>query len=223
VDRQTFLRERRRMSEERFDTRHAPSYDAGYGEISPTHHRFVADVIRRCPPGGRILDAACGTGKYFAMILEAGCQVLGTDQSAGMLARAHARHPEILTYKVGLQELAYTGEFDAALCVDAMENVCPEDWPGVLANLRRALRPAGSLYLTVELSDEHDLARTFAEGVADGLPVVPGEHTSRDGGYHYYPSVDQVASWLAGVGLELVHDGYGDDYYHLLARAGGDR
>jgi hypothetical protein len=31
------------------------------------------------------------------------------------------------------------------MCVDAMENVFPEDWPQVLANLRRALRPGGHL------------------------------------------------------------------------------
>ena len=31
-----------------------------------------------------------------------------------------------------------------------MENVPPEDWPTVLANLRDAARPGGVLYLTVE-------------------------------------------------------------------------
>jgi len=45
-------------------------------------------------------------------------------------------------------DLAYAREFDAVMTVDAMENVPPEEWPLVLANLHRAVRPGGYLYLT---------------------------------------------------------------------------
>ena len=218
MDRGEWLRERRRVTTERFDTLHAATYDQQeWAVISPTHRRFVDRLIDRCPPGGRILDAACGTGKYFGMVLDAGRRVVGTDQSAGMLAQARAKHPDVPTETVGLQELAFDGEFDAVMCVDAMENVFPEDWPPVLANLRRALRPGGLLYLTVELIDERELERAFAEAAASGLPVVRGEHTSRGGGYHYYPSLEQVAAWVREAGLEALEDGQGDDYYHLLA------
>jgi ubiquinone/menaquinone biosynthesis C-methylase UbiE len=221
VDRSAWLRERRRVAEERHDTLHAATYDQQeWGAVSPTHRRFVTQLIERCPPGGRILDAACGTGKYFGMVLDAGRRVLGTDQSAGMLAQARAKHPDVPTEKVGLQELAFDAEFDAAMCVDAMENVFPEDWPLVLANLRRALRPGGHLYLTVELIDEQELERVFAEATASGLPVVRGEHTSPGGGYHYYPALDRVAAWVRDAGLEPVEDGDGDDYHHLLTRVG---
>jgi cyclopropane fatty-acyl-phospholipid synthase-like methyltransferase len=143
--------------------------------------------------------------------------VVGTDQSAGMLAQAHAKHPEVPTENVGLQELAFDAEFDAAMCVDAMEHVFPEDWPLVLDNLRRALRPGGHVYLTVELIDEQELERGFAEATASGLPVVRGEHTSRGGGYHYYPSLDQVAAWVRDAGLVALDSGVGDEYFHLLA------
>jgi SAM-dependent methyltransferase len=218
VDRGAWLRERRRVATERYDTLHAATYDQQeWAAISPTHRRFVDQLIRRCPPGGRILDAACGTGKYFAMVLDAGRQVVGTDQSAGMLAQARAKHPAVPTERVGLQELAFDAEFDAVMCVDAMENVFPEDWPPVLVNLRRALRPGGHLYFTVELIDEQELERAFAEATASGLPVVRGEHTSRGGGYHYYPPLDQVAAWVRDAGLKPLEDGVGDDYYHLLA------
>ncbi len=228
VDRRAWLAERRRVAEERYDTLFAATYDQEEGAVSPTHRRFVARLIEQCPPGGRILDAACGTGKYFAMVLDAGRLVVGLDQSAGMLAQARAKHPEVPTEKVGLQELARVAEFDAAICVDAMENVFPEDWPLVLANLRRALRPGGLLYLTVELTGEQELEQAFAGAVARGLPVVRGEHAGRGGGYHYYPSLGQVAAWVRDAGLRVVEegrsegDGYG--YHHLLAqaRAGDD-
>ena len=45
------------------------------------------------------------------------------------------------------------------MTIDAMENVTPEDWPPVLANLRRAVRPGGHLYLTVEEADEASSTR----------------------------------------------------------------
>jgi ubiquinone/menaquinone biosynthesis C-methylase UbiE len=222
VDREAWLRERRQTAEERHDTIHAFTYDDQYGEIGPTHRRFVADLLERCQPGGTVLDAACGTGKYFAMVLDAGRRVVGTDQSTGMLAKARARFPAVPLERVGLQELAFDAEFDAVMCIDAMENIPPEDWPRVVGNLRRALRPGGHLYLTVEQVDDEELDREYAEATARGLPVVRGEE-SRDG-YHYYPSREQVGYWMEEGMLVVVAedsspgDGYG--YLHLLARAG---
>jgi ubiquinone/menaquinone biosynthesis C-methylase UbiE len=220
VDREAWLRERRRTAEERHDTIHAFTYDEQYGEIGPTHRRFVADLLERCQPGGTVLDAACGTGKYFATVLDAGRRVVGTDQSTGMLARARARFPGVPLERVGLQELAFDAEFDAVMCIDAMENIPPEDWPRVVGNLRRAVRPGGHLYLTVEQVDDEELDRELAEATARGLPVVRGEE-SRDG-YHYYPSREQVGYWMEEGMLVVVAedyspgDGYG--YLHLLAR-----
>jgi SAM-dependent methyltransferase len=221
VDREAWLRERRRTAEERHDTIHAFTYDDQYGEIGPTHRRFVADLLERCRPGGTVLDAACGTGKYFAMVLDAGRRVVGTDQSTGMLARARARFPGVPLERVGLQELAFDGQFDAVMCIDAMENIPPEDWPRVVANLHRALRPGGHLYLTVEQVDDEELDRELADATARGLPVVRGEE-SRDG-YHYYPSREQVGYWMEEGMLVVVAEDYspgdGCGYLHLLARA----
>jgi ubiquinone/menaquinone biosynthesis C-methylase UbiE len=223
MDRQAWLRERRRTAEERHDTIHAFTYDDQYGEIGDTHRRFVTDLVEGCPPGGTVLDAACGTGKFFGLVLDAGRRVVGTDQSTGMLARARARHPAVPLERVGLQELAFEAEFDAVMCIDAMENIPPEDWPRVVANLRRALRPGGRLYLTVEEPDPAVLDRVQADAAARGLPVVPGEMAEEGAGYHYYPSREQVARWLEEAGLAVEAedrsdegDGYG--YLHLLAR-----
>jgi ubiquinone/menaquinone biosynthesis C-methylase UbiE len=223
VDRQAWLRERRQTAEERHDAIHAFTYDEQYGEIGPEHRRFVTDLLERVPPGGTVLDAACGTGKYFAMVLDAGRRVVGTDQSTGMLARARARFPAVPLERVGLQELAFDGEFVAVMCIDAMENVPPEDWPRVLGNLRRALRPGGHLYLTVEEPDQADLDRAQADAVARGLPVVPGEMAEEGAGYHYYPSRQQVAGWLEEAGLVVAAEGRSDEgegygYLHLLVR-----
>lgn len=226
MDRRAWLDERRAAAEQRFDTLYAPTYDQDDTPITSTHRRFVNRVIDSCPVGGTILDAPCGTGRYFGMVLAAGRRVVGIDQAGGMLAQARAKHSDVVLEKVGLQELSFDAEFDAAICVDSMENVFPEDWPIVLANLHRAVRPGSLVYLTVEQIDAAEIARVFEEATADGLPVVLGEHTRRGGGYHYYPTEDQVAGWLAAESLEIVDEGrssgnnYG--YHHLLVRGARD-
>jgi ubiquinone/menaquinone biosynthesis C-methylase UbiE len=65
----------------------AAAYDS-MGYPTTSHDRFVARLLDTCPPGGVVLDAPCGTGKYFANVAASGRQVVGDDQSAGMLEQA---------------------------------------------------------------------------------------------------------------------------------------
>ena len=227
MDRREWLAERRAAVEQDY-TRDAPMYDHGYDPATPVHRRFVARLAEMCPEGGRVLDAACGTGPYMSMVLDAGREVVGTDQSAGMVERARTKHPGVRVEQVGLQELAFVGEFEAAMCIDAIEHVPPEEWPKVLTNLGRALRPGGHLYLTVEEVDRGELDHAFAEATAASLPAIYGEDVGDEtGGYHFYPAREQVRRWLTKAGFPLVDeddewlDGYG--YHHLLVRAPAKR
>jgi SAM-dependent methyltransferase len=220
MERRAWLEGQRVSVEERYDQLYSPTFDDD-APISPTHLRFVERVIQSCPPGGALLDAACGTGRYFERVLSAGRTVVGIDQSAGMLSRARAKHPEVVIEKLGLQELGFEDDFDGAMCIDAMEYVFPEDWPLVLGNLNRAVSGRSLIYLTIEQVDEAEIARVFAESKAEGLPIVYGENVRR-GGYHYYPSPDRVSAWLRDEGLEIVDQGVSRgrtySYLHLLVR-----
>jgi SAM-dependent methyltransferase len=159
-----------------------------------------------------------------ALVLGAGRSVVGVDQSAGMLGKARAKHPDVVVERRGLQELEFAGDFDAAMCVDSMEYVFPEDWSVVLSNLRRAVRAGGLVYLTIEQIDPAEIATVYEEAKADGLPVVHGENIRRGGGYHYYPTSDRVADWLAEAGLHVIDEGISRAsnyaYYHVLAETG---
>lgn len=101
--------------------------------------------------------------------------------------------------------------------MDALEHVPPEDWPIILHNFYRALKPGGYLYFTVELAEESEVEAAFRQGQEMGLPVVYGEWIN-DGVYHYYPSMPQVKEWLQEAGLELVEEGEGDGYHHIVTR-----
>jgi ubiquinone/menaquinone biosynthesis C-methylase UbiE len=156
--------------------------------ISPSHAAFVARLAGLVRQGGSVLDAACGTGTYWPALLAAGLQVTGVDQSAGMLARARRKYPQVPSRVLALQDLAELPDrFDGLLCVDALENVAPEDWPVVAAGLATVLKDQAPAYVTVELPDG---------------PLAPPR--------------DQVRRWLAAAGFAVTNEADADHYWHLL-------
>ena len=208
----------------------APSrvYDERWGEIEDTHRAFIERLLASLQPGARVLDAACGTGKYFGRILDSGRSVLGVDHSAGHLARARDKFRDVLTEQRELQELLYEEAFDGVLCVDALEMIPPEDYPTVLAGFRGTLRPGGRLYVTIERVPEEQVRRGSEWARTSGLPVAEGEVIWEGDLYHFYPSMDRVRGWLAEAGFEIDEDLEGpwdreEDYayQHILARARG--
>ena len=227
MDRRLWLDERRAATRAAYDA-DASTYDLDEYQ-GAAHARFVARLLETCPPAGLVLDAPCGTGRYFSQVVATGRRVVGVDQSAGMLAEAGGRGLAASLEQVALQELAFDRAFDAVMTVDAMENVGPEDWPLVLANLHRAVRPGGHLYLTVEEEADALVDAAFASLSARGMPVVRGEVIEEEAaaGYHYYPARDQVVAWIAAEDLEMVEEAYEAaaggswGYRHFLVRDPG--
>jgi len=200
----------------------APEYDQ-HEYPSDTQREWVVSVAQRLPVNSLVLDAPCGTGKYFPIVAAAGHRVVGVDQSAGMLEQARARSIAVSLEHVSLQDVAHEHRFDAVLTIDAMENVPPEEWPIVLANLHRALRPGGLLYMTVEELAEAEVESAFAALSDQGVPAVRGEVIEGDvAGYHFYPGRQRVREWYAAEGLEVLEEGFkqenGWGYRHFLLR-----
>jgi SAM-dependent methyltransferase len=221
-DRSAWLEERRAAVQAEYDAEAEGYDDQPYPTTSQA--TFVGRLLETCPAGGTVLDAPCGTGQYFDLVRASGRQVVGIDQSSGMLAKARARQIATRVEHVGLQELAFDAEFDSAMTIDAMENVPPEDWPVVLANLHRAIRPGGHLYLTIEVVDDSEIEAAFADATAKGLPLVRGEVIEGDtAGYHFYPRPEQVLAWLDAEDLDVVAEAYDQEdgwgYRHLLLRS----
>jgi ubiquinone/menaquinone biosynthesis C-methylase UbiE len=222
LDRRAWLAQRRAAVIAAYDAE-AATYDE-HEYPSDMQREWVSRALRLIPPGGTVLDAPCGTGKYFPLVAAAGHRVAGVDQSAGMLTQARARGIAFSLDHQGLQDLSYAHEFDAVMTVDAMENVAPEDWPLVLANLHRAALPGGVLYLTVEETGQAEIDQAFESLSARGLPAVRGEVVEGDvAGYHYYPGRAQVIEWFGREGLTVADEGFkqedGWGYRHFLLRA----
>jgi ubiquinone/menaquinone biosynthesis C-methylase UbiE len=224
MDRREWLAQRRAAVIAAYDAG-APAYDQ-HDYPSDLQRQWVTRALRLIPPGATVLDAPCGTGKYFALVAAAGHRVAGVDQSAGMLAEARHRGIAFSLEHTALQDLSYAHEFDAVLTVDAMENIPPEDWPLVLANLHRAVRPGGVMYLTVEEVDQSKISQAFDTLSERGLPVVRGELVEGDvAGYHYYPGREQVMEWFGQEHLAIADEGFRQEdgwaYRHFLLRTRG--
>lgn len=217
----------------------APQYWVKFGLYpNKTHQAYLQKFLERVPPHSTLLSAACGAGRYDGMLLEAGHSVVGIDQSAGMLARAKERFPAVRYEKLRLQEMDFREEFDGVICMDAMEHVPPEDWPGILDNFRAALKPNGVLYFTVVLAEADGLQEVYERAEKLGLPVVPGEIADKvdeaykqtvqlpaseadeadEAAYHYCPPLEQVRMWISEAGLAIEAEGTGDWYAHFVVR-----
>jgi SAM-dependent methyltransferase len=216
--RRRFLDERRVICERRMDTLHAPTYDERWGSyVNQTHGRCVQALIAGLAPGSVVLDAACGTGKYWEMLLSAGLEVVGMDQSRRMLEVATRKHPDVVVSHGSLQDLVSHADpgraMDALLCIDAMENVGPEDWPGVVQAFATVLRPGAPAYVTVELPEDD----IVLDEDAVMAPLVPGE-VLEGGAYHFYPAPDVAREWLTERHFDVWDELEGDGYLHFLLR-----
>jgi len=191
MDRTQWRQERRLWNEVQMDTIYARQYDEHWGaSINPSHRSMLERLLDLCPPRGYLLDAACGTGKYWPLLLERGFSVMGTDQSQQMLQRAHEKFPDVAIQHVGLQ---------------------------VLRNFTTALHENGHLYFTVEVESAEALHIAYEAGKRLALPLVYGEY-AHHGGYHYYPTDEQVRTWLAETQFTLLDVTEGDGYRHYLTR-----
>jgi SAM-dependent methyltransferase len=222
MDRSAWLNAMRRDCEVKYDIRWAPFYrESASLYPNPTHQAFIQAFLNLLPQASTLLDAACGAGRYVPDLLAKGHTVIGLDQAQGMLDVARARFPSVHFEKVGLQEMAFQDVFGGAICMDAMENVCPEEWPIVLSNFHRALKAGGYLYFTaetIENADEDEIREAFARAQQAGLPVVYGEWPDEDEVYHFHPANQQVKAWVQDAGFEILKEGSSKWYFHLLVR-----
>jgi 2-polyprenyl-3-methyl-5-hydroxy-6-metoxy-1,4-benzoquinol methylase len=238
MERAEWLEQMREKAESLYD-HFSPWYWVEFGlYANETHREHLRKFLERVPPHSSLLSAACGAGRYDGMLLEAGHSVLGIDQSEGMLARAREHFPEVRYRKMGLQEMDFQEAFDGIICMDAMEHVCPEDWPGILRRFQEALKPGGALYFTVDLAEADEVEAAYERARALGLPVVFGEVADKVDEayeqmkalgmvpdeladvavYHYHPSLEQVRTWIGQAGMAVGDEGTGNGYEHFVVK-----
>ncbi|GAA4857860.1 class I SAM-dependent methyltransferase [Actinomycetospora straminea] len=115
----------------------------------PAHARLVAQAAP--PAGGRVLEIGCGTGNVLAAVARRhpDVELVGIDPDTAALDRARGKLP------AGVRlEHAYADDLplpdadvDRVLSSLMLHHLPPEQQRGALREVRRVLRPGGSLHL----------------------------------------------------------------------------
>src|SRR5690348_6384658 len=132
-----------------------PNWEASIGRQS----RGVAAVLTEfgVPPGGAILDAACGIGTQTIGLAQLGYRVTASDISAGAVARAraeaHARGLGVTFAIADLRHLSATFS-ESFAAVIALDNAIPHllsdgEIRAAFVECRRVLRLGGVLLISV--------------------------------------------------------------------------
>lgn len=165
---------------------------AGYARWSETYDRpgnplisieqpAVRHLLDALPPGSA-LDAACGTGRHAAHLVERGHAVIGVDGSPDMLDRARARVPGARFIEGDLRALPLDDrDVDLAVCALALGHF--DEISSPIAELARVVRPGGH----VVLSDLHPVASAIGGQAlfraADGSMAFVRERLHLHGDY----------------------------------------
>lgn len=109
---------------------------------------YVTTAQRR---GGRVLDLACGTGRFTIPIARTGLEVVGGDLSPGMLERARqsaaAAGVGVEFRQLDMRDFTLEGRFDTVIIAtnSILHLETHDDFRGLFASVERHLAPEGRL------------------------------------------------------------------------------
>ena len=123
-------------------------YDGKAGLYDRGLNRVVVDTVRAClPPGGRVLDAGCGSGGLLASLHGHAGYRAGVELSVTAAAAAGRVADEIVNLPVDGELPFPSGSFDVVVCADVLEHL-PEP-ATTLRSLSALCRPGGAVVICV--------------------------------------------------------------------------
>jgi SAM-dependent methyltransferase len=146
--------------------------EIAYEAIAPVYDDFTAHhdyelwlgnlmpklELHGIPPGKRLLDVGCGTGKSFIPMLERGWNVTACDISPKMVAIAREKvGGEVELHVADMRELPTFGEFDLVWCLDDAVNylLSEEELVRALTGMRCNMGPGALLMFDVNTLDSY--------------------------------------------------------------------
>jgi SAM-dependent methyltransferase len=117
------------------------------------------DIVRRFFRPGVTADIGCGSGRDVAWLSANGFPAVGYDPSAGLLAQARARYPDLAFHSAALPALPGIADasFANVLCETVIMHLPPEDVAPSVRRLLAILAPGGTLYLSWRVTRGADL------------------------------------------------------------------
>ncbi|MDA8192646.1 MAG: methyltransferase domain-containing protein [Thermaerobacter sp.] len=145
--------------------------------IEIVEQKILKELLNPCP-GERIVDLGCGTGTNAVWMAEAGCEVVGVDESEPMLAQARRKtvaRGGVEWVRGDLARLSCSSaSFDAGLMQVTLEFVRQAE--AALTEALRVIKPGGRLVLGL-IQGTGAWARYYQERArADPDSVYYGAH-----------------------------------------------
>ena len=128
---------------------HDAVWDAMPADAIPEQFVLRRDfLLAHIPTGADVLDVGCGAGEFCAALIERGARPIAVDVAREALRRAHERIPELdaRLWEPGEPLPLEDNSVDVVWAGEVIEHVV--DVAPWLSELRRVLRPRGTLLLT---------------------------------------------------------------------------
>ena len=117
-------------------------------DLSALHRRFLAQI----PSGGFILDAGCGSGRDSYAFLQQGYRVRAFDAASEIVRRA-AEYIDQPVQVQRFEELDERAAYDGIWACASLLHLPAAELPNALQRLWAALKPDGTLYLSLKQGD----------------------------------------------------------------------
>lgn len=167
----------------------ASDYATVNADMPPDLIEAAARFARLLGPSQLVLDAGCGAGRDMVWLLGLGLAVVGADCSAGMLSEAR-RQGRLALMQMDMRSLGLRPDsFHGLWCCAALLHLAKQEVPAALLEMRRVLRPAGTLFLSV------------AEGATEAWDSCPYAKVKR---YVARYGEEEIASFLAQAGFSVL-------------------
>jgi SAM-dependent methyltransferase len=164
------------------------AYDADAAAFAKDWHEQpppadMHDVVRRFFLPGMTADIGSGSGRDVAWLAANGFPAVGYDPSAGLLAQARARYPDLAFHSAALPVLEGIADasFANVLCETVIMHLPRRDVAPSVRRMLAILAPGGTLYLSWRVTHDADLrdrhGRLYGAFDAD---IVRGEYGSAE-------------------------------------------
>jgi SAM-dependent methyltransferase len=149
-----------------------------WADLAPNPH-VVGWLERAAPAPGRTLDVGCGLGDTAEELARRGHHVVAIDVSPTAIAAARARFPQSRVdyhaLDVCVLSAALARTFDLVVECYTLQVLPPAARPAIVAALRRALAPGGTLLVVARGREQEEpagempwpLTRAEVEAIAD--------------------------------------------------------